>query len=465
MYYRGDKFMISYVKLKNYISFGDITFDFRRSKGKIKNFVALYGENGSGKTNFIKSIRFLVKNINSLNYLYSRQKLLERLEKIEKEKDYIDFFKTQFLKPYDLFGESHMTECNEPTELEYGFRYKNHNGIYHIVFSDHIIEESLKYWTGKQTGELFRLFTDKENNIKSKFNSNLFLSKQSESDVLVGINKFWGKHSFLSIVFNQLSEQNEIYSRNNYSPYLLDALEGLSRISVITNDNDGLSLFMYNNQESELTDLSSGNIPKQEEPLLIHWEAIIRSIFTQIYADIKDVKYELNDKEKRINYKLTIDKMIDGKVRNISIDNESSGTKQILRIISTLLGALEEVSVFIDEADTGIHDILFNNIIDAIKEKITGQLVFTTHNTTLLEKISPNEAYIISSDYDGKKEAVCISDFKLQKTNNPRSIYLKGLLGGVPVLDKMDVDFVINELNKSYHDKSIKNNNNDESGD
>ena len=37
----------------------------------------------------------------------------------------------------------------------------------------------------------------------------------------------------------------------------------------------------------------------------------------------------------------------------------------------------------------------------SIKDKITGQLVITAHNTLLLEVLQKENIYILSTDYDG----------------------------------------------------------------
>ena len=46
------KEMFTYIKLKNFMSFKDVTFDLKKGSKGAKNFIAVYGENGSGKSNF-----------------------------------------------------------------------------------------------------------------------------------------------------------------------------------------------------------------------------------------------------------------------------------------------------------------------------------------------------------------------------------------------------------------------------
>lgn len=43
--------MFTYVKLNNYRSLDGVFFDLKETKDRIKKIAAIYGENGSGKTN------------------------------------------------------------------------------------------------------------------------------------------------------------------------------------------------------------------------------------------------------------------------------------------------------------------------------------------------------------------------------------------------------------------------------
>ena len=57
------KGMFTYIKLKNFMSFKDVTFDLKKGNKGPKNFIAVYGENGSGKSNFVSSIDLLRRSM------------------------------------------------------------------------------------------------------------------------------------------------------------------------------------------------------------------------------------------------------------------------------------------------------------------------------------------------------------------------------------------------------------------
>lgn len=446
--------MISYVKLKNFISFGDVTFDLRKNKDFVKNFAAVYGENGSGKTNFIKSVQFLVKSIISLKLFTSMPNIMGELASVIKRFDketrpeLEEASKYFFGSIVDYLGDCRMRECSESTEVEYGFKYNERNGIYRIKFKESITEETLYYWTGKQSGYLFKIFLDNNGKIASKID-NVLAGNDLKSELNEAIERYWGKHTLLSIISYQLSGQNKDFTKGNYSQFLLDVLDCFSRLNVYTKDGEivGRALIGRHN-DSVLVNLCNGTITKEDLIALKRSELFVGDILSQCYADIKGVEYEIEPLDDKLSYRLIINKIIAGKVRKIPVSNESTGTRRILNNLVPFINAMDGNIVFIDEADTGIHDILFNNILQMVRDKITGQLVITTHNTTLLENIDPKSAYFITVDYKGNKEAVCMDEYGIQKSNNPRTLYLKGLFGGVPVLDPIDGESIFADLGK-----------------
>lgn len=452
--------MISYVKLKNFISFGEVMFDFKKNANSIKNFAAIYGENGSGKTNFVKSIELLRKSMITLDLFTSLPSFMDEISSVVKDikKEYkagMDETSRFLLRPIlNYLSDCRMRDCSEPTEVEYGFRYKERNGIYRFAFKESIIEESLYYWTGKQSGYLFRLSLKENGTIVSKIDK-MLADSDLKSEMNKSIGRFWGKHSLLSIITYQLSGQNHNFTKEKYSSFLLDVLDCFSKVYVSANNFDFISQFDITCFANLLSNLNSGKVDKDNLPTLKRTELFVGDVLTQSYADIKGVEYKIEPVEDEFLYRLIIHKMIAGKIREIPVSEESEGTRRLLKNLVPFVNAMEGNIVFLDEADTGIHDVLFNNILKMVCEKLMGQLVITTHNTTLLESIEPKSAYFITVDYNGNKEAVCMSEYGVQKSNNPREMYLKGLFGGVPVLDTIDSDSIVTDLNTADSDLAI----------
>ncbi len=239
---------------------------------------------------------------------------------------------------------------------------------------------------------MFNVKSDENGNISCKFNRNMIKNKVLYDEIKETIQQFWGKFSLLSILFNIVAFKNKKYSNDNCSIHLIDFLHAITAINVMSK---GISTQIYyqNGSSGMLFELNKGNIPESELDNLIRSEKVLCQLLTQTYSDIKFAEYEITRIDDRyIEYTLMLDKMIAGKVRRISIDEESFGTNQLLQVLAPLISSLNGMTVFIDEIDTGIHNILCRNIIDAIRENITGQLIITTHNTALLKYLDPCKA-------------------------------------------------------------------------
>ena len=219
--------------------------------------------------------------------------------------------------------------------------------------------------------------------------------------------------------------------------------------------------FMPDNymKQNVLADLKSGVISKNKIDEIKKYENVLNIFFTQAYADIKSVKYVIEEKDDKIRYKLFFNKMIGGTLKSIPIELESEGTKKIIEEFDTLIGAIMGETVIIDEIDNGIHDLLMKNIILSIKDEITGQLIITTHNTLLLEILPKECIYILSADYEGNKYINSIKEYgiTIQKNHNARDLYFKGLFGGIPTTSYVDFEEIKYVLEDS-EEKEEKNN-------
>ena len=354
--------------------------------------------------------------------------------------------------------EYRMIDENEPTELEYGFKIKNTEGFYIVKFGDEILEEKLYYKVDKQRGYLFEI--KKENNIiKKSLNSNIFMNEKYNEEIFDIIDKYWGKYTLLSLLAFEMVEKNSDYVFNNISKNLFEVIDEILSMTVHV-DNETLRIIPDNlAKQKKLNNIQRGFVKKDKLNEIKKYENVLNIFFTQAYADIKNVKYKIEEKEEKIYYELYFEKMIGGNIKSIPSKLESDGTKRILKQFDTLIGALLGETVIIDEIDNGIHDVLMKNIIMSIKDEINGQLIITTHNTLLLEILPKECIYILSTDYTGNKKIGSIKDYgvKIQRNNNARDLYFKGLFGGIPTTDYIDFE----EIKYALEDEITKEENAD----
>lgn len=434
--------MFTYVKAKNFKSLKDIEFNLNKTKTKTNQFISIYGENGSGKTNIVELFKLLQQSTMSRATDIAMNKMPKEFWKIQEEMS--DQLPTEIRQIFQLsfnLKEYRMLDEEDTTEIEYGFKINNEDGFYYIKFDDEIIEEKLYYMAGKQRAYLFQI--NKENNkIIKNLNKNIFINEKYNEELIDGIDKYWGKYTFLSLLSFETIEKNKDYIDNNISKNIIEVID---RIWLMTVHVDKGALKIIPDgfvKVRKLNNIQKGIVKKDKLPEIKKYENVLNIFFTQAYADIKEVKYEINEKEDRIHYELYFNKMIGGQIKSIPSRLESDGTRRILNQFDTIIGSLLGETVIIDEIDNGIHDVLMKNIIMSIKDEITGQLIITTHNTLLLEVLPKENIYILSTDRNGNKMINSIKEYgiKIQKNNNARDLYFKGVFGGIPTTDYIDFE-------------------------
>ena len=253
------------------------------------------------------------------------------------------------------------------------------------------------FFLNKQKGYYFQIVKD-ENEIVKFLNSNVFINEKYNIELEENIDKYWGKYSFLSLLLFESTDKNKEYIKNNISSKIFDFINKLILMTIHV--NNCFSRMGPDNilNKRYMIDLKSGTVDKNKIEEIKKYENVLNIFFTQAYADIKNVKYIIEDLGEEIKYKLYFSKMIGGVLRDIPVDLESEGTRRIVDKFDTLIGAIMGETVIIDEIDNGIHDLLMKNIILSIKDEITGQLIITTHNTLLLEILPKECIYILSVD-------------------------------------------------------------------
>ena len=447
--------MFTYVKAKNFKSLKDIEFNLNKTKTKTNQFISIYGENGSGKTNIVELFKLLQQSTMSRATDIAMNKMPKEFWKIQEEMS--EQLPTEIRQIFQLsfnLKEYRMLDEEEATEIEYGFKINNKDGFYYIKFDDEIIEEKLYYMAGKQRAYLFQI--NKENNkITKNLNKNIFINEKYNEELIDGIDKYWGKYTFLSLLSFETIEKNKDYIDNNISKNIIEVID---RILLMTVHVDKGALKIIPNgfvKVRKLNNIQKGIVKKDKLPEIKKYENVLNIFFTQAYADIKEVKYEINEKEDRIHYELYFNKMIGGQIKSIPSRLESDGTRRILNQFDTIIGSLLGETVILDEIDNGIHDVLMKNIIMSIKDEITGQLIITTHNTLLLEILPKENIYILSTDYNGNKTINSIKEYgiKIQKNNNARDLYFKGVFGGIPTTNYIDFEEIKYALEDSENNE------------
>lgn len=439
--------MIRYVKLVNYKSLVNLYVDFMKTKTKPKNLVLIYGENGIGKSNFANSFYTLNETMRTMSSIEMFKKIIEKSEaKPNQYKNFIEkHIKDRFKDVKMIINDCKTIDSNGNMLMEYGFICNKKNGIYHIEMNnEEIVSEKLEYVINKNQTYFFDI--DKNN---VKINASIFTDKNYYNEFLELIDKYWGKHSFLSILSYEIEDKKREYMNKKISKSLYNVLLYLKMMCTKIKGGNHSEFGIIGTQHILMDDLEEGKISIKYEKELDKNEYLINEIFTTLYTDIKKVYYKRTIEDNYIKYKLFSKKMIYGKIMDVDFSLESTGTQNILTLVPYLISACEGQIVIIDELDTGIHDLLVKNLLECIARYVKGQLIITTHNTMLIDSSIPSEnIYIFNANSKAEKELIAITDFegRIHKNNSPRKRYLNGVYGGIPMFTDIDFEELIENL-------------------
>ena len=117
---------------------------------------------------------------------------------------------------------------------------------------------------------------------------------------------------------------------------------------------------------------------------------------------------------------------------------ESHGTRQFLKLFPLISHALATGSIaIIDELDAAIHSMILPEIVrwfhDQIRNPYNAQLWMSCQNVSLLEELSKDEIVFCEKDLHGRTEVYCLNDIKaVRRDDNYYKKYLGGFYGAIP---------------------------------
>jgi len=128
--------------------------------------------------------------------------------------------------------------------------------------------------------------------------------------------------------------------------------------------------------------------------------------------------------------------------KNFNIDRESDGTKKLLALVGSLLDTLFNGKVLvIDELDNSLHTSLVRAIVKLFNSnefnRLGAQLIFTTHDTNLLDQelFRRDQIYFTQKDIYGASELYSLVEYGKGKARDDLVLeknYLKGKFGATP---------------------------------
>lgn len=127
---------------------------------------------------------------------------------------------------------------------------------------------------------------------------------------------------------------------------------------------------------------------------------------------------------------------------------ESLGTQRLVAwapLLYDLAHSKEPKAAFIDELDASMHPLLLRSIVEHFNceippDKVHGQLIFTTHETSLIDDeareavLRRDQVYFTEKDAHGAARLFSIAEFRERNNLNLRRRYLQGRYGALPAI-------------------------------
>ena len=118
---------------------------------------------------------------------------------------------------------------------------------------------------------------------------------------------------------------------------------------------------------------------------------------------------------------------------------ESNGTRKLFQILIRLLDVVKNrKSIMMDEFDMGLHTRLADFILDLIHASESSQLLFTSHNTNLIDvkRLRRDQIVFVNKTENAATIVYSLYDFKDFRENmDAEKGYIQGRFDAVPYVD------------------------------
>lgn len=394
----------------------------------VVKITAIYGANGAGKSNFIKAIQ-------AIKYICTRR--------MDRKATWKDFYKSEH---YCLDDNN-----KRPIAFYIEFSRKDTVYIYSVKIKDDgsLSESLLLSGLGKKKNTLLY----KRENGTIEFG--LIEVLPAILDIIkmqVRIHKnvpFFRINGMLHLlndmhlknVYSWFEKDLDIITTNQAVPWIIDVLskqkDMMSYIGKIFGDI-GLGIESLSIKEQKFEDWLSNH-----EELRAGLNAEISNEDYQEVVHYKDERpvCSITENEGRRIVREFIFRQFgsQGKSYDMDIEKQSDGTVRLLTLLPAIYRAITvpDACIFIDEIDRCIHPLLMKNLISLVgKTECKGQLIFTTHETVLLnqkELLRPDEVWFVEKA-KGQSIMYSLNEFKLTADIVIENGYLQGRFGAIPFI-------------------------------
>lgn len=370
---------------------------------------AIYGPNAGGKSNLIKALQ------------YMRGVVMESATVIQPGQAF-------GVQPFRLDA----TSADEPTAFEATFVV---DGVRHqygfAMTSERIVSEYLLVYKAFKPQHWFKRHFDEE----------------SGRDVydfgpgLKGQKAVWESATRANALFLSMAVQLN-------SEQLSPIFNWFSRQLVIFNEltplNQRVAIEMLRDPEGKkliCSFLSAADISIADIDVVTR-KVPGKSVRFDLVAGKTEVRaQEVEENELRFHHVTANGKAVFG------LGEESSGTRNLLFLAGPVLDIVGKgQTLVIDELDTSLHTLLVRRLVQLFHNvdlNMSGaQLIFTTHDTSLLDApdlLRRDQVWFVEKGRDQASRLFGLSEFSPRKNEALERGYLMGRYGGLPLLGDLEI--------------------------
>ncbi len=432
------RFVVSnYLSFKDETEFNMLADSFRNHKHhiykakslKILKASAVYGANGAGKSNLVKSIAFM--------------QTLVRNGRIE-----------QSVNPQKFKLDTSNKNKSVHFEIEFYFRKKVY--YYGIQLNEKIVENEFLYISGieKEDKLIFDRKTVKNGRSEISFNKKLLKTPKDRLLIQLLQDNLLRENELLLGKFREINNpdvQNAndwisgqliiIFPHSSFSglvPFLSDSgrfkrfintLLSTMKTGVSELDVKGIPFdTFFGTGDEEFKNELINELEEGEEVIIPTGdEHILATKNDEKFLIKKIVASHFDEKNEKVLFDLS---------------EESDGTRRLLDLIPAFYGMLmDDISFVIDEMDQSIHPALLYDLTKKIMDdnRTRGQLIFTTHEANLLDLsiFRQDEIWFAEKNHSGATELYSLSEYKPRYDLDIRKGYLKGRFGAIPFTSEL----------------------------
>jgi AAA15 family ATPase/GTPase len=403
---------------------------------------ALYGANGAGKSNLIKAISLLRKLVMTgviPNELNSQKFKLSPKSK----KDYT-YLGIEFIKNETAFHYSVKVNDGIIQEEEFcvsGLGIKKDEMLFRrtIDFDKKIQIEFFEGFEENKENVLLKTVIEKDLIKPDKPLIHLLQSLSSDAFVDIRFATKWFTEN-LEVIYPHTRPSalvERIDKESDLKLFAIDMMKSFQTgIANLNTETKSIEEFLGQDNQKDIDEITLELKKNPEQSVVIE------------NAGSKEQVVIVNENDKIVSKRLMFEhKGEKNEMVKFTFDEESDGTRRLLEYIPAIKSVIGNDKVFIiDEIERSIHPLIVKELISKFSqdEKSKGQLVFSTHESNLLDQeiFRQDEIWFAEKNKAGATELYPLSEFNIdgQKEHHTINIqkgYLSGRYGAIPFLGNL----------------------------